>query len=39
MKETNKKHILLRYSLVVGIVLAFSAAIVWDMIKTASSRR
>lgn len=34
MKETNKKHILLRYSLVVGIVLAFSAAIVWDMVKT-----
>ncbi len=35
MKETNKKHILLRYSLVVGLVLAFSVAIVWDMFKTA----
>lgn len=34
MKETNKKHILLRYSFVVGCVLIFSCAIVWDMFKT-----
>lgn len=34
MKETNKKHILWRYSLIVMLVLMFSAAIVWDMFKT-----
>lgn len=34
MKETNKKHILLRYSIVVGLVLLFSCAIVWNMFKT-----
>lgn len=34
MKATNKRHILLRYSLVVGFVLLFSMAIVWNMFKT-----
>ena len=34
MKQTNKKYILTRYSLVVGLMLLFSGFIVWDMIKT-----
>ena len=34
MKETNKRHILWRYSLIVMLVLLFSAAIVWNMFKT-----
>ncbi|MBR3101111.1 MAG: transpeptidase family protein [Muribaculaceae bacterium] len=34
MKKTNKKYILARYSLVVGVMLLFSAFIVWDMFKT-----
>lgn len=34
MKQSNKKHILMRYLLVVAIMLAFSAAIVWDLFKT-----
>ncbi|MBR1473972.1 MAG: PASTA domain-containing protein [Muribaculaceae bacterium] len=34
MKETNKRHILWRYSFIVTIVLLFSAAIVWNMFKT-----
>ena len=34
MKQNNKKHILARYALVVGIMLMFSAAIVWDLFKT-----
>lgn len=34
MKETNKRHILARYTFVVGIMLAFSILIVWDLFKT-----
>lgn len=34
MKQNNKRHILARYALVVGIMLAFSALIVWDLFKT-----
>jgi len=34
MKQTNKRHILLRYSLVVGCMLVFSGLVVWDMVKT-----
>ncbi|MBQ9555521.1 MAG: transpeptidase family protein [Muribaculaceae bacterium] len=34
MKQTNKRHILVRYAIVVGIMLAFSAMIVWDLFKT-----
>ena len=34
MKQNNKRHILMRYALVVGIMLLFSAAIVWSMFKT-----
>ncbi len=34
MKETNKRHILWRYSLIVLGVLLFSSAIVWNMFKT-----
>ena len=34
MKQNNKKHILARYALVVGIMLMFSIAIVWDLFKT-----
>ena len=34
MKQNNKKHILARYALVVGIMLAFSILIVWNMFKT-----
>ncbi len=32
-KQNNKRHILLRYALVVGIMLLFSVLIVWDMFK------
>ena len=34
MKKNNKKHILMRYAIVVGIMLAFSVLIVWDLFKT-----
>ena len=34
IKQNNKRHILARYALVVGIMLAFSALIVWDLFKT-----
>ena len=34
MKQNNKRHILARYAIVVGIMLAFSAAIVWNLFKT-----
>ena len=34
MKQNNKRHILMRYALVVGIMLLFSVAIVWSMFKT-----
>ena len=34
MKQTNKKHILYRYLLVIGSMLLLSCAIVWDMFKT-----
>ena len=34
MKQNNKRHILARYALVVGIMLAFSVLIVWNLIKT-----
>ena len=34
MKQTNKRHILVRYAIVVGIMLTFSAVIVWDLFKT-----
>ena len=33
MKQNNKSHILLRYALVVGIMLLFSAMILWCMFK------
>ena len=34
MKNNNKRHILMRYGIVVGIMLAFSALISWDLFKT-----
>ena len=34
MKQNNKRHILARYAIVVGIMLAFSATIVWNLFKT-----
>jgi len=34
MKQNNKRHILMRYGIVVGIMLLFSATIVWDLFKT-----
>lgn len=34
MKQTNKKHILLRYYFIVGIMLIFSIFIVYDVFKT-----
>ena len=34
MKNNNKRHILMRYAIVVGIMLAFSAFITWDLFKT-----
>ena len=34
MKNNNKRHILMRYAIVVGIMLAFSAVIAWDLFKT-----
>ena len=34
MKNNNKRHILMRYAIVVGIMLAFSAIIAWDLFKT-----
>ena len=33
MRQNNKGHILWRYALVVGIMLFFSTAIVWNMLK------
>ena len=34
MKQNNKRHILMRYGIVVGIMLLFSAMIVWNLFKT-----
>ena len=34
MKNNNKRHILMRYGIVVGIMLLFSVLIVWDLFKT-----
>jgi cell division protein FtsI (penicillin-binding protein 3) len=34
MKQNNKRHILVRYGIVVGFMLFFSAIIVWDLLKT-----
>jgi len=34
MKQSNKRHILMRYALVVGFMLLFSAMIVWSLFKT-----
>ena len=34
MKQNNKRHILVRYAIVVGFMLLFSAVIVWDLLKT-----
>ena len=34
MKQNNKRHILMRYAIVVGIMLLFSAAITWKLFKT-----
>ena len=34
MKQNNKRHILMRYGLVVGIMLLFSVSIVWSLFKT-----
>lgn len=34
MKQSNKKHILMRYSLIVGFMLLFSTLIIYDMFKT-----
>ena len=31
MKQNNKRHILVRYGLVVGFMLLFSTMIVWPM--------
>ncbi len=33
-KQNNKRHILARYAIVVGIMLLFSVTIVWDLFKT-----
>ena len=33
-QHTNKRHILVRYAIVVGFMLAFSAMIVWNLFKT-----
>jgi len=34
MKQSNKRHILARYAIVVGIMLLFSVTIIWAMFKT-----
>ncbi len=34
MKQNNKRHILARYAIVVGIMLVFSITIVWNLFKT-----
>ena len=34
MRQNNKRHILVRYGIVVGFMLLFSAIIVWDLFKT-----
>ena len=34
MKQNNKRHILARYAIVVGIMLAFSTVIAWKLFKT-----
>ena len=34
MKNNNKRHILMRYAIVVGIMLLFSITIIWSMFKT-----
>ena len=34
MKQNNKRHILMRYAIVVGIMLLFSAMIAWNLFKT-----
>ena len=35
-KQNNKRRILLRYALVVGFMLVFSAFIIWNMFKFTS---
>lgn len=34
MKQNNKRHILVRYGIVVGFMLLFSITIVWNLFKT-----
>ena len=34
MKQNNKRHILARYAIVVGLMLLFSSAIAWSLFKT-----
>ena len=34
MRQNNKRHILVRYGIVVGFMLLFSTIIVWDLFKT-----
>ena len=34
MKQNNKRHILVRYGIVVGFMLLFSITIIWDLFKT-----
>ena len=34
MRQNNKRHILVRYAIVVGFMLLFSVVIVWDLFKT-----
>ncbi len=34
MKQNNKRHILARYAIVVGMMLLFSAMIAWNLFKT-----
>lgn len=34
MKQSNKRHILLRYSLVVGVMILFSLGIIWFLART-----
>lgn len=34
MRQNNKRHILVRYGIVVGFMLLFSVVIVWDLFKT-----
>ena len=34
MRQNNKRHILVRYAIVVGFMLLFSVVILWDLFKT-----